>query len=56
MANTTLHFYSNAAKSAFILRNKIASEEIIAETSASITLATDEDFSNSVFVYQITKP
>jgi hypothetical protein len=56
MSNATLHFHSAAAKSAFIARNKVATAEIIRETSASITILTDEDFSNSVFVFQITKP
>ena len=56
MSNATLHFHSAAAKCAFIARNKIATVEILRETSASITILTDEDFSNSVFVFQITKP
>jgi hypothetical protein len=56
MSNATLHFHSAAAKSAFIARNKVSAVEIISETSASMTILTDEDFSNSVFVFQVTKP
>jgi hypothetical protein len=50
----TIHFNCAASKLAFINRNKVHADEIISETSASITIVTDEDFSNSVFVFQIT--
>ena len=59
MSNTaqaiTLCFHSFSAKRHFIKRNNIQASEVVTETQSSITLVTDDDFSNSVFVYSITK-
>ena len=59
MSNTkqavTLYFHSFSAKRHFIKRNNIQASELAAETQSSITIVTDEDFSDSVFVYNITK-